>query len=74
MLGMENMSGRMLRLGSGEIYFQEYVTPDTVLNRIDGVTPDEIKAVAGRLMNHENFSTVVIAPTPHRSRSMRRVA
>ncbi len=62
MLGMESMSNRMMRLGSGELYFQEHVSLDDVLTRIDAVGPDEIRLVAKRLMNHEHFSTVVISP------------
>jgi len=62
MLGMESMSNRMMRLGSGELYFHEHVSLDNVLGRIDQVTPDDISMVAKRLMNHENFSTVVISP------------
>jgi len=62
MLGMESMSNRMMRLGSGELYFHEHVSLDQVLKRIDDVTPAEVRDVAQRLMNHEHFSTVVISP------------
>jgi len=63
MLGMESMSNRMMRLGSGELYFHEHISLDSVLNYIDAVSPDDIHVVARRLMNHEHFSTVVITPT-----------
>jgi len=62
MLGMESMSNRMMRLGSGELYFHEHVSLDSVLKRIDVVTPGEIQSVAKELMNHKHFSTVVISP------------
>jgi len=63
MLGLENMSGRMIRLGSAELYFESYVTLDTVLKRIDGVTPEAIRDVAVDLFDESAFSTVVIRPS-----------
>ena len=74
MLGMESMSNRMMRLASGELYFQEYVSLDQVLRRIDAVTPEDIGAVANKLMNHENFSMVVISPSAPKTESLRSVA
>ena len=63
MLGLENMSGRMIRLGSAELYFESYVTLDTVLKRIDAVTPESIRDVAVDLFDESAFSTVVIRPS-----------
>ncbi len=71
MLGMESMSNRMMRLGSGELYFHEFVTLDQVLRRIDAVTPGDIGIVAKKLMNHENFSTVVISPSAPKTEKLR---
>ncbi|HLF13570.1 MAG TPA: pitrilysin family protein [Bacteroidota bacterium] len=74
MLGMESMSNRMMRLGSGELYFHEFVSLDQVLRRIDAVTHDDIAAVAYKLLNHENFSTVVISPSAPKTESLGNVA
>lgn len=74
MLGMESMSNRMMRLGSGELYFQESVSLDQVMRKIDAVTADDIAAVAARLLNHENFSTVVISPSAPKDEPVRKVA
>jgi predicted Zn-dependent peptidase len=74
MLGMESMSNRMMRLGSGELYFQEYITLDQVQRKIDAVTPEDLRVVARKLMNHENFSTVVISPSAPKTESLRNVA
>jgi predicted Zn-dependent peptidase len=74
MLGMEGMSNRMMRLGSGELYFQESVSLDLVMRKIDAVTADDIAAVASKLMNHENFSTVVISPSAPKNEPLRNVA
>jgi predicted Zn-dependent peptidase len=71
MLGMEGMSNRMMRLGSGELYFQESVSLDQVMRRIDAVTADDVAGVATRLLNHEDFSTVVISPSAPKDGSPR---
>jgi predicted Zn-dependent peptidase len=63
MLGLENMSSRMIRLGSGELYFQKYIPLDIVLRKIDAVTPEAIHEVANDLFQTERFSTVVIRPS-----------
>ncbi len=62
MLGLENMSGRMTRLGSGELYFESYIPLDTVLRNIDAVTPEAIHRVANNLLRDDQFSTVIIRP------------
>lgn len=59
MLGLENMSNRMMRLGSGELYFGEYLTLDEVIKSINAVGPDMIQEVANNIFKIENFSTVI---------------
>lgn len=62
-LGLESMSNRMMRLGSGEIYFGEYSGLQEVLSSIDSVSVDEVREVARKLFNVEKFSTVIIKPS-----------
>lgn len=62
MLGLENMSNRMMRLGSGEIYFQSFMSLDTILKKVDAVTPEAIQRVANNLFHEDGFSTVIIRP------------
>jgi predicted Zn-dependent peptidase len=62
MLGLENMSGRMIRLGSAELSVETYVSLDAILRRVDAVTPDHIMAVARDLFNEDHFTSVVIRP------------
>jgi predicted Zn-dependent peptidase len=62
MLGLESMSNRMMRLGSGELYFESYQTLDSILKRIDAVTPEAINRVANDLFDEKLFSTVIIRP------------
>jgi len=62
MLGLENMSGRMMRLGTGELYFGRQVPIATVLRNVDAVTAEGVQRVARDLFRPEEFSTVVIRP------------
>ncbi len=59
MLGLESMSNRMMRLGSGELYFGQYLTLDEVLKSTDAVTNESILEVANKIFKFENFSTVI---------------
>lgn len=63
MLGLENMSGRMMRLGSTELYFGSFASLDTIIGKIDAVTPEAIQKVARDLFNEKEISTVVIRPS-----------
>ncbi|MER3523784.1 MAG: insulinase family protein [Ignavibacteria bacterium] len=63
MLGLENMSGRMMRLGSSELYFESFTSLDAILKKVDAVTPEAIQLVANDLFDEERFSTVVIRPS-----------
>ncbi len=62
MLGLENMSSRMMRLGSTELYLEAYVSLDSVLKKVDEVTAESIQAVANDLFDKREFSTAVIRP------------
>jgi len=63
MLGLENMSSRMMRLGSSELYYQKYITLDSILKKVDAVTPQDIQKVAVDLFDLTRFSTVIIRPS-----------
>lgn len=62
MLGLENMSSRMMRIGAGELYFKKYTSLDTMLDKIDGVSSDDIQRVAQDVLDTNKFSTVVFKP------------
>ena len=63
MLGLENMSGRMMRLGSSELYFESLTSLDAILKKVDAVTPEAIQLVANDLLKEERFSTVIVRPS-----------
>lgn len=62
MLGLENMSGRMMRLGSTELYFESFTSLDEIIRRVDAVTSEELQSVANDLFRAETFSTVIVRP------------
>ena len=63
MLGLENMSSRMMRLGSSELYFESYMSLDTIVRKIDSVGPEAIQRVAADLFDRNKFSTVIVRPS-----------
>jgi predicted Zn-dependent peptidase len=63
MLGLENMSGRMMRLGTSELYFSKFTSLDTILQKVDAVTPESIHRVAADILREDRMSTVVIRPS-----------
>ncbi len=63
MLGLENMSGRMMRLGTSELYFNNFASLDSILRKVDAVTPEAIHRVANDLLREERLSTVIIRPS-----------
>lgn len=62
MLSLESMSNRMMRLGSGELYYGEYLSLDEVLRKVDAVDAASVNDVARRLFRDEEFSTVIFKP------------
>lgn len=62
-LGLENMSSRMIRLGSAELYLESYISLDSILKQIEAVTPEAMQRVANDLFDESVFSTVIIRPS-----------
>lgn len=60
-LGLEDTGSRMSRLGKGELLYDELLSIDELLSRVDAVGADEINAVAADLLNRPT-SLAVIGP------------
>ena len=60
-LGLEDTGSRMSRLGKGELLYDELLTVDQILARVDAVTPDEIREVAREVLGGAP-SLAVIGP------------
>jgi len=62
MLSLENIPNRMIRLGSSELYYGELASLDSIIQKIDAVTPERVHAIAQALLQEERFCTVVFRP------------
>jgi predicted Zn-dependent peptidase len=62
MLGMENIPNRMIRLGSSELYFGELIALDTIIDKIDAVTREDVREIAEELFKEDRFATVIFHP------------
>jgi predicted Zn-dependent peptidase len=62
MLGLESMSNRMQRLGRVELTFGRYVSLDEVIDEVEAVTAEEVRAAAEELFAPARLSSVVFVP------------
>jgi len=58
-LGLEDTGSRMSRIGKAELVYGELLSVDDVIERIDGVTLDEVSAMAGELLSARPTLAVV---------------
>jgi predicted Zn-dependent peptidase len=58
-LGLEDSASRMTRLGKSELVDDELLSIDEVLARIDGVTLDDVRALAAELFSQPEILAVV---------------
>jgi predicted Zn-dependent peptidase len=63
LLGLESTSARMMRLGTGELYFGEFTTLETIAQHIDSVTIDDVSEITRHLFKQDEFSTIVFTPS-----------
>jgi predicted Zn-dependent peptidase len=60
-LGLEDTGSRMSRLGKGELLYDELLSVDELLARVDAVTPDDVRKIAADLLPRP-MSLAVIGP------------
>ncbi|QBR94149.1 M16 family metallopeptidase [Nocardioides euryhalodurans] len=58
-LGLEDSGSRMSRLGKAELVYDELLSLDEVIARIDAVTRDDVRAVAAALFRQPEILAVV---------------
>lgn len=58
-LGLEDASSRMSRIGKAELVHGEVLTVDELLARVDAVTPDDVREVAADLLTRPRCLTVI---------------
>jgi predicted Zn-dependent peptidase len=59
-LGLEESGGRMSRLGKGELCHGEILEPDEIISRIESVTPDDVRAIAKRVLGDGVWALAVL--------------
>jgi predicted Zn-dependent peptidase len=62
MLGLESMSNRMQRLGRVELTFGRYFSLDEVMEEVDAVTAEDVRAAAEELFAPARLSSVALVP------------
>jgi predicted Zn-dependent peptidase len=63
-LGLEDSGSRMSRIGKAELVYDELLSIDEVLARIEGVTVDDIKSLAAELFAQPEILAVVGPDVP----------
>lgn len=58
-LGLEDTGSRMSRIGKSELVYGDHITVTDLLGRIDAVTPEQIRALAGDLLDQPMCLAVV---------------
>lgn len=64
LMGEESPDARMSRLALSEIFAGRYESPEEAIARIDATTPDEVRAVATRLLPRKRFSMAAVGKMP----------
>ena len=59
-LGVEDISSRMFRLGKTLLFDRKVLTIDQILKKIDSITADDINNIVGKYFNPENLRTIIL--------------
>ena len=62
-LGLEDTSSRMSRLGKGELCHGEILTPDEMIARIDAVTMEDVRQAAHETIGAHPWALSVVGPS-----------
>lgn len=63
-LGLEDTSSRMSRIGKGELNYSDYLSVDDTLAKIDAVTSEDVAALAKELLRRP-VAAAVVGPYDH---------
>ncbi len=67
MLSLESTSSRMNRLARQELRFGSFQSMDDMLGAIDGVSPGEVEALIGRVLDLDQLSLLTLGPIDQQS-------
>jgi predicted Zn-dependent peptidase len=63
-LGLEDTGSRMSRLGKGEMLYDDFLSVDALLARVDAVTVDDVKSIAAEILS-KPMTLAVVGPFDH---------
>lgn len=64
MLSLESTANRMSRIAKAELFSEDLLSPDDLIERIDAVTHEDTIRIASRIMHNDGLSLTAIGPTP----------
>jgi len=62
-LGLESPDSQMMWLGEGLVGHNRVLNPDKLIQQIEAVTAEEVRAAAGLLVHDERLNVAVVSPT-----------
>lgn len=62
LMGLENVSNRMSRLGRNELCLAKIISPTEIIKRVSSVTLDEVHELAHELFGENHFTLSTIGP------------
>jgi predicted Zn-dependent peptidase len=71
LLGLDSMSGRMTRLGKSVLYYDRVISPFEVVEKVERVTPEEIRRVAGAVFGGD-YAYAAVGPVARPANGARR--
>lgn len=60
LLSLESVNSRMSRLGKSELYLNKVVPPEEVVRRIEEVTAEQVRSLAGEMFRAQNMTMATI--------------
>lgn len=64
-LGMENLSNRMLRLAQSETYYNRHKSVEETIQEINNVSKEDIIEIAEKVLDFNKNTKVIITPNKH---------
>ncbi|MDR3607284.1 MAG: pitrilysin family protein [Oligoflexia bacterium] len=69
LLSTDSVESRMFSIARNELVYGRQITPEEVCREIDAVTPEQIRALAEKILGHEgNRAILAMGPKPGRAR------
>jgi len=64
LLSLESTGYRMSFLAMNEMFLSRLEAPEAILDRVDAVTPEEVRALAGEVLRRDRFTLAAIGDLP----------